>query len=267
MDRRGIGIFDSGLGGLTGAKVIAQLLPREDLIFFGDSGRNPYGGRSKEELCAFSEQNTRFLCSFGVKAILMACGSTSSNCMEYLRQRFDVPFFGVIDAACAAAAKATKNGKIGVIATEAAIRSGAYVACLSRLDASLTVIPLACPSFAAMVEQGHFREDDPVARDAVARELAPLQGSGIDTLLLGCTHYPLLSGLIAAFLGEDITQISAGAEAAHALCAYLRENGLLTDKQEEGQRRYFTSGDPKTFSDSAQSFLGHPITTERHVIA
>ena len=266
MDRRGRGIFDSGLGGLTGAKVIAGLLPREDLVFFGDSGRNPYGGRSREELCAFSEHNTRFLCSFGVKAILMACGTTSSNCLDYLKQRFDVPFFGVIDAACAAAAGTTKNGRIGVIATEAAIRSGAYETCLSALDSSLTVIPLACPGFAAMVEQGHFREDDPVAQEAVARELAPLQGSGIDTLLLGCTHYPLLSGLIAAFLGEDIMQISAGAEAAHALCAYLTENDLLTDAQEEGRRRYFTSGDPKVFTDNARSFLGHPITTERHVI-
>ena len=266
MDRRGIGIFDSGLGGLTGAKVIAELLPREDLFFFGDSLRNPYGGRSREELCAFSEQNTRFLCSFGVKAILMACGTTSSNCLDYLRRRFDVPFFGVIDAACAAAAEATKNGRIGVIATEAAIRSGAYVACLSRLDASLTVIPLPCPSFAAMVERGHFREDDPIAKQAVARELSSLRGSGIDTLLLGCTHYPLLSGLIAAFLGEDITQVSAGAEAARALCAYLRENDLLTDAQGEGRRRYFTSGDPKLFADSAESFLGRPITTERHVI-
>ena len=258
-----IGVFDSGLGGLTAMKELESLLPDEDIIYFGDSGRMPYGSRERNEICSMAEEIARFLDSRGVQAMLIACGTITTNASDYLRARFSQPFFGVVDAACRAAMAATKTGHIGVIATEASIRSGAYEAGLHSLG-DAEVIARACPSFAPAVEQGHFLPGDAIAEAAVRRELAPFSGSGIDTLLLGCTHYPLLADVISAYLGDDVALVSAGAEAAKELAAYLRDNGRLGSGS--GRREYFTSGELSVFERSAALFLGHSIAAKRHIL-
>ena len=266
MDTRAIGVLDSGIGGLTSAKVLEEILPREDIVYFGDSRRMPYGGHTREEICEMSLQGAAFLESFNVKAILLACGSISSNAADTLRAHFRTPFIGVVDSACAAAARCTETKKVGVIATPATIASGVYERGLGELDEGIAVLTHACPGFAEMVERGHFRVGDAVAEREVARELSCFLGSGIDTLLLGCTHYPLLGGVIARHLGRHIRQISAGVEAAYSLEEYLRANDMLTDSRTPGSRRWYTSGDPEGFGSSAELFLGHRIAPEQRVL-
>lgn len=266
MDTRAIGVLDSGIGGLTSAKVLEEILPREDIVYFGDSRRMPYGGHTREEICEMSLQGAAFLESFNVKAILLACGTISSTAARMLRAHFKTPFIGVVDAACAAAARSTKTKKVGVIATPPSIASGVYQRGLGELDGDITVLTRACENFAEMVEQGHFRVGDAIAEREVARELSCFRGSGIDTLLLGCTHYPLLGGVISAFLGGHIRQISAGVEAAYALREYLSENDMLTDSPGPGRRRWYTSGDTEVFGSSADMFLGHHIVPEQKIL-
>ncbi len=266
MDNRAIGVLDSGIGGLTSAKVLEEILPREDIIYFGDSRRMPYGGRTRDEICEMSLQGAAFLESFDVKAILLACGTISTNAADALRAVFKTPFIGVVDAACAAAARATRAKKIGVIATPPSIASGVYERGLAGLDGDLTVITHGCTNFAEMVEQGHFRVGDELAEREVRRELRCFLGSGIDTLLLGCTHYPLLSEVIAQYLGSEIRQISAGVEAARALAAYLRQREMLADGEGAGRRLWYTSGDTHTFGHTADIFLGHHIVPVQKIL-
>lgn len=255
MKNSAIGVFDSGLGGLTAMKELEELLPDSDIIYFGDSGRMPYGGRTKEEICRMSGQIAGFLDSLGVCAMLIACGTITTNAKNFLENRFPQPFFGVVDAACRASSSATKVKKVGVIATEASIRSGAYERELLALDREIEVVSRACPSFAPMVERGHFLPGDSLAEETVRRELAPFVDSGIDTLLLGCTHYPLLEGVISGFLGEGVRLVSAGAEAAGELAAWAVENGVSGS----GRREYYTSGSITAFESSAELFLGRSI--------
>ena len=266
MDDRAIGVFDSGLGGLTAAKVIEELLPSESIVYFGDSGRMPYGGRSVEDLRRIAVQNAAFVGSFGVKAMVVACGSMSAWAMDALRAAYpDTPFFSVEAAACDAVVAATCNRRVGVIATEASIRNRMFELGIRRRDPSIEVLPQACPSLAAIVEQGHFRPGDAVAEEAVRSELAPFVGSGIDTLLLGCTHYPLLSDIIRGFLGEEVRQISCGAETARSLAAYLQEHDMLASRTGEGERLWYTSGDTALFESGAGAFLGHSIQARQHM--
>lgn len=267
MDDRAIGLFDSGLGGLTAAKQLAELLPGEDLIYFGDSQRMPYGGRSVEELQDIAISDAAFVSSFKVKAIVVACGTMSACAMDTLRGHFPaIPFFSVENAACDAVVAATKSKRVGVIATAGSIQNGMFERGIKSRDGSIEVIAKACPSLASIVEQGHFRPGDSIAEAAVREELAVFENSGIDTLLLGCTHYPLLSDIIAQYLGEDLLQISCGAETARELAVYLRENDMLHSPGQEGQHRWFTSGDPALFAAGAGVFLGKHISAERHIL-
>ncbi len=262
MDRRAIGVFDSGLGGLTAARVLERILPYEDIIYFGDTANMPYGPRNRWEIEALAINNARFLASRGVKAILVACGTVSANAMDALRENFDIPFFGVVEAAARAAAEASRVGRVGVIATQASIKSGIYPRRLSELRAGIEIIDRACPSFVPLVESGHFRRGDSMARTAVEMELRDIKRAGVDALLLGCTHFPLLGELIADYMGEGVKLISSGAEAAASLALKLGEQGLLTDSRRPGRRQYFTSGDAETFSRSAEIFLGHRVEAE-----
>lgn len=263
MDNRPIGIFDSGLGGLTAAKRLEEIMPGEDIIYFGDSARMPYGGYDLPTLTRYAEQNARFLESKNVKAIIVACGTVTSNCIEDVAAKFDIPFFGVMRSCCSRAVRETKNGKIGVIATEATVRSGKYAAFLKSLNGNLEIISKACPSLAPLVESGHFRRGDEMAHKAIETELEVIKESGADTLLLACTHYPLLGEVIEDYLGKDVVQISSGAEAVNELREYLEKNSLLSGK-EKGNRQYYTSGDTAAFSARAEVFLSHPITALRH---
>lgn len=263
MDNRAIGVFDSGLGGLSSARVLEETLPYENIIYFGDTANMPYGPRSREDIVRLAEQNAEFLLRHEVKAILVACGTVSSNAMDELRQRFDVPFFGVIEAAAVAAAEATESGRVGLIATQASIRSGAYRRELEGLGKGLRIFESACPSFVPLVESGHFSPKDPLVRAAVEQELAGLKKDGVDTLILGCTHFPLLEGAISEFMGGDVHLISSGGEAALELAAHLHKSGQLSSSREKGERRWFTSGDTAAFARSAETFLGHAVEAEK----
>lgn len=227
----------------------------------------PYGGRSVEELQDIALSDAAFVSSFDVKAILVACGTMSACAMDSLRNAFpDVPFFSVENAACDAVVAATETRRVGVIATAGSIRNGMFERGIKSRDGRIEVIARACPSWAGMVEQGHFRPGDPIAEKAVRKDLAEFAASDIDTLLLGCTHYPLLSDIIANVLGPELRQISCGAETARALAAYLKERHMLTGRETKGRHRWFTSGDTSLFAAGAGVFLGHPIEAEQHIL-
>lgn len=262
MDARPIGIFDSGLGGLTAAKVLEEILPGENLIYFGDSANAPYGTREPEELLALALANIRFLRSFHVKAILVACGTVSSTVIGRLRAECPVPLFGVVDAPCASAAAAGAR-RVAVAATEASIRAGAFAARLREALPEAEIFSKACQSLVTTVERGHFCRGDSAAEAAVAKELAPIRDFRPDTLVLGCTHFPLLKEIIADFLGPETRLLSVGGEAAKALRDYLCRKNLLCGMV-EGERRWFTSGSLAQFSEYSEIFLGHKVRPEFH---
>ena len=256
MDQRPIGVFDSGSGGLTAVREIRSILPSENIIYFGDTSRVPYGGRSPEILLHYARQDVHFLRSFDVKALLVACGTVSTNALPVLAAESDIPILGVVEPACAAAAAATRNKKVGLIATSASVRSGAYERTLAAMDSTITVYAGACPLFVPLVENGRFRPGDTVI-ETVAREyLTPLRDTGIDTLILGCTHYPLLKKMIGDFMGSDVTLIDSGKVTAQAAAAALADLGLLNGRTEGGNAHYYVSDTPDNFDELEHRFLG-----------
>lgn len=259
MDNRPIGVFDSGLGGLTAVKALRQILPEEKLIYFGDTARVPYGGRSKETLLKYARQDVRFLRSFDLKAIVIACGTVSTTSLDTLQAENDLPIVGVVEPTCRRALLVTKNKKVGIIATLASIRSGAYEAMLRRLDPAVEIIGKPCPLFVPLVENGRFRQGD-VVIETVAREyLTPLMEAGVDTLILGCTHYPLLKDIIGEICGPGVTLIDSGAASARALRQQLAAEGQLTDRQ-QGETRFYVSDRPEDFEKLAAVFLEEPLS-------
>ena len=247
-----IGVFDSGLGGLTALRELTALLPREDIVYFGDTGRVPYGSKSPETIIRYSMQDMSFLMTFGVDAVLVACGTASSTALDALKERFSVPVFGVIDAAAEAAVRTTKNGRIGVIGTATTIKSGAFPKSIRSLDSSIETVETACPLFVHLVEDGFTAPGDEVTRAAAKRYLSPLRDSGIDTLILGCTHYPIISHAIAEVL-PGVTLISSGKAAAEKLAATVRNSGKTGG---DGIIRCFVSDAPDSFESSAHIFMG-----------
>ena len=255
MDLRPIGVFDSGLGGLTAVRELLQILPAENLIYFGDTARVPYGMRTKEELIDFCRQDVNFLRSFDLKAILIACGTATTAALPVLQAENDLPIVGVVEPAVRRALAASKNRKIGLIATQASVRSGAYEAALRQLDGEAEMISLACPKFVPLIESGHFLPGDE-AIESVAREyLVPLKETGIDTLILGCTHYPLLTEIVAAIMGPEVQLVSAGGESAYAVKQMLEEQDLLNLSRKSGETRFFVSGDVEEFTRNGSVFL------------
>ncbi len=215
-----IGVFDSGLGGLTALKELHRLTPGEELIYFGDTGRVPYGTKSAGIITKFALQDAAFLISQGVDAILVACGTVSTTALPVLRDRFAVPIIGVVEPAARAAAAATENGRIGIIGTTATIRSGAFERAVRSVSPDAELISQDCPLFVPLVESGFVGRDCSIARLACEHYLARLRQSGIDTLILGCTHYPLLAPIIAELL-PGVRLINTGEAAADALVALL----------------------------------------------
>ena len=197
MDRRALGVFDSGLGGLTAVRELRSILPSENIIYCGDTSRVPYGGRSNEILHHYARQDVSFLRSFDIKAILVACGTVSTTALPALQQENDRPIVGVVGPACRRAAAKTRNKRGGLIATAASVNSGAYERMLHQIDPEIEVVSCACPLFVPLVENGRFHRGD-IVIETVAREyLLPMKEQGLDTLILGCTHYPLLTEIIA----------------------------------------------------------------------
>lgn len=255
MDMRPIGVFDSGLGGLTAVRSLRQILPEENLIYFGDTARVPYGGRSKETLLKYARQDVRFLRSFDLKAIVIACGTVSTTSLDTLQAENDLPIVGVVEPTCRRALLVTNNKRVGIIATLASIRSGAYEATLRRLDPAVEVIGKPCPLFVPLVENGRINRGD-VVIETVAREyLEPLRATGIDTLILGCTHYPLLTGIIADIMGPGVTLVSAGEESAFELKRLLKAEDLRADEDRQGTADFYVSDRPEDFERIASVFL------------
>ena len=252
MDNRPIGIYDSGIGGLTGLKALRRLLPGEDLVFFADTGRMPYGPRPREELCRIARQDMDFLSSFGVKAILAACGTISSAACAVL-ESYPVPAYGVLLPAVEAMAALPGEKPLAVIATAASIESGQFTEPLRRRCPGREIIGLACPEFAPMIEHGHIDRSDPVLTDAVERALAPLRGKALDAVLLGCTHYGIIEDTIRDYLG-DVPLLSAADCGARALRDRLVRDGLCADR-ETGTARFFVSCETAHFDAFASKYL------------
>lgn len=259
MDRRPIGIFDSGLGGLTAAGELARLLPYETIIYFGDTGRVPYGSRSREAILKYARQDVRFLKTFNPKAIAIACGTVSSVALGELKEENELPLVGVVKPAALAAAAATKNGVVGLIGTQASVRSGAYERIIASVDQGIQVVAEACPLLVPLIEAGRIHQGDVVIETVVAEYLKPMQDAGVDTLVLGCTHYPLLKKMIAAQMGPSVTLIDSGEQCALRMAERLREGELLSPDKRPGKRQYYVSDRPAGFVSTASLFLGTQI--------
>ena len=217
MDNRAIGVFDSGLGGLTAVRRLHEIMPRESIIYFGDTGRVPYGTRGRDTIVKYTRQDIRFLLEYDLKAIVVACNTASAAALETVQGEFDLPIFGTVEPSCEKARRTTKNGRIGVICTAATARSGVYERFLKQADGALQVTTLACPLFVPLVENGRVSRGDIVIETVVREYLQPMRDAGADTLVLGCTHYPLLHDVIADFMGAGVALIDSGAEAANAV--------------------------------------------------
>jgi len=250
-----IGVFDSGLGGLTAVARLMELLPGEDIIYLGDTGRVPYGGRSRETIIKYARQDIGFLMAQDIKAVLVACGTVSTTALEIVAEECAVPVCGVVEPTVARAATVTRNGKIGLIGTVASIRSNAYKRRLGEIAPEAAVYSAACPLLVPLVENGRIRPGDIVIETVVRDYLAPLKEAGIDTLILGCTHYPLLSPVISAFMGPETTLINSGGAAAEYMAAALGEMGLLRADGQAGTYRYYVSDSTEGFSKEASAFL------------
>ncbi len=265
MDDRPIGVFDSGLGGLTVVRWLLELMPGENIIYFGDTGRVPYGTRSENTIRRYTREDTAFLLSKGVKHIIAACGTVSSVAREEL-ESLPIPAFGVVEATAAAAAATTANGRIGILGTAATVRSGSFVRALKGLDPACTVTAVPCPLFVSLVENGWIDPSDEVAAAVARRYLEPIKAAGVDTLILGCTHFPLLSPILQRELGDNVTLIDSGKETAIRCAALLRERGA-TAVRRNGQCRFFVSDRPEGFARVAEIFLGRSVKEEVETIS
>lgn len=251
MDNRAIGFFDSGLGGLTAVRALRALLPEENIVYFADTARMPYGARPADMLRRMARQDLDFVASKGVKCILAACGTVSSTAPDVLGG-YPVRTFNVLESTVREAVREL-DGPIGVIATAASIRSGAFKTALERACPGVEVVPVACPDFVPLIEAGHHEPDDAALMAAVAAYLDPIRARGARALILGCTHYGLIETPIRRYLGGDVRLIEASACAARELAAWLRERDLCGGS---GEARYYSSGSPAEFSRLCALFLG-----------
>ncbi|MBR4173315.1 MAG: glutamate racemase [Clostridia bacterium] len=258
MDNRYVGVFDSGLGGLTAVKQIMQELPNESIVYFGDTGRVPYGSRSKETIIKYSKNDINFLLNQDVKVIVVACGTVSSVALPEIKDSVSIPLLGVLEAASLAAISATKNNKVGIIGTKGTIKSGAYEKFISEKAPYITTYSEACPLFVPLVENGHF--DTMVAELVTEEYLTQIKESGVDTLILGCTHYPLLKKTIARFMGEGVTLIDAGAEVSKMLKRMLERENMLAEAPNFEQYKYFVSDDIAGFESLGGMFLEQTLS-------
>ncbi len=259
MDNRPIGVFDSGLGGLTAVKELRLLLPEEDIVYFGDTGRVPYGTRSRETILHYAAQDIAFLQQKQVKMVIAACGTVSSVLPEETAKAFPFPYTGVVAPASIAAAAATKNGKIGAIGTTATIRSRSYERAIKALSPEAEVTGVACPLFVPLVENGYIARDNEVTRLVARDYLTPLKEAKVDTLILGCTHFPIIRGIVEDVMGKGVALIDPGAETAHCAADTLRRAGMLHETGHTGRCSFYVSDDIDGFADAALLFLGQRV--------
>lgn len=264
MDNRPIGVFDSGLGGLTVVRQLLAELPEEQIIYFGDTGRVPYGTRSPETVSRYTAEDCRFLRRFDVKMIIAACGTASSVASGVLKA-LPLPAIGVVEPAAKAAAGASQSGRIGVIGTTATVRTDAFGRSVHMHAPNAQVFSRACTLFVPLVENGWIAPDDEVAVATAKRYLAPLKQANIDTLIMGCTHFPLLAPILSEVLGSGVTLIDAGREAAVAARELLTKRDMLRESG-EGHCRFFVSDRPQGFADVAEMFLGRDVHNDVETI-
>jgi len=260
MDARPIGVFDSGLGGLTTVKKLMELLPGEDIIYLGDTGRVPYGSRSRETIVKYARQDAAFLAGFDIKAMVIACNTVCSAAYDILEHAYDVPVYEVVSTPSRAAAALTENWKIGVIGTAATISSGAYEAALKKAKPELMIYSVPCPLFVPLAENGRTGADD-IAAVAIAEDyLSALREWDIDTLILGCTHYPLLRGVITKVIGPEVKLVDSGAETARVVASDIRSKELLSPGSTDVTIKYFVTDGVEGFSKLASRFLESEVS-------
>ena len=257
-DNRPIGVFDSGLGGLTVVRELVKLMPNEDIVYFGDTGRVPYGTKSNETIIKYTKQDENFLLSRGVKLIVAACGTVSSVAYS-TKELLPVPFVEVVSHAAKRAVEATKNKKVGVIGTPATVKSDSYKKRMLALCPDVEVYQEPCPILVPLVEAGWIDRNDPVTVASVARYLKPLKEKNVDVLIMGCTHYPVLTNIIGDYMGEGVTLVNTGEYTAKAVLEYMNENDMLNNKTTLGVRNYFVSDTTTAFSTTASILLGHDV--------
>lgn len=257
-----IGVFDSGVGGLTVAKEIMKQLPGESIVYFGDTARVPYGSKSKATVTGYTRQIIRFLLSKNVKAIVIACNTASAFALETVQKETQVPIIGVVKPGSRMAASTTKNGNIGIIATEGTIRSEIYKECLHDLNPNLSVYAKACPLFVPLVEEGWV--NDPVTFEIAKRYISELQTYEIDTLVLGCTHYPLLRDIIKKVVGDQVTLVNPALETATTLKELLNKSDMMSLKTSANHTFYVSDG-AKKFRAFANSILPCEVVETKDV--
>ncbi|HEY7875011.1 MAG TPA: glutamate racemase [Actinomycetota bacterium] len=255
-------MFDSGVGGLTVARAVIDQLPDEDLVYFGDTARCPYGPRSAQEVRAFALEIMDVLVAEDVKLVVVACNAAASAALHQARHRYDVPIISVIEPGIRAGLVATRNRRLGVIGTEVTISSGSYDDALASTRANVKLVSKACPRFVEFVERGDTTSDE-LFRVAEAY-LAPLRDAGVDTVILGCTHYPLLSGVIQYVMGKEVVLISSAEATATEVVAKLREDDMLNPGTTPGTHRFISSSKGGPWSDLGLRFLGPEFTNVEH---
>ena len=266
MDRNApIGVFDSGIGGLTVAREIMRQMPQERIVYFGDTARVPYGSKSKDTVIRYSSQIVHFLREQNVKAIVIACNTASAFALEAVQDKLDIPVLGVIEAGARVAAEETKNKRVGVIGTVGTVGSGIHESYLKRLNPEITVIGKACPLFVPLVEEGWLH--DPVTVEVASRYLQELKDEQVDTLILGCTHYPLIRSTIQEVMGEKVRLVNPAYETALELKSLLTKMDLLStgEQQAEFPYRFYVSDLADEFKEFANSILPYDVTMTRKI--
>lgn len=253
MTKAPIGVFDSGVGGLTVVKEIMNQIPGETIIYFGDTARLPYGSKSKKTIITYTRQIVRFLMRKGVKAIVIACNTASAFALETIKDEIDIPIIGVVKPGAKVAARTTLNGKVGVIGTEGTIQSGIYNRFLSKTNPKVTVFGKAFPLFVPLVEEGLI--DDPITFEMARRYIGELLDKDIDTLVLGCTHYPLLRETIRKVVGDEIFLVNPAYETAKCLAAVLTEHNLRNDTTQALNHKFYVSDGAEKFKRFANTIL------------
>jgi glutamate racemase len=251
---KAIGIFDSGVGGLTVLGEIMRTLPQEDTIYLGDTARFPYGTKSPETVIRFARQIASFLVKKDIKLLVVACNTASAAALDVLQAEFPIPVVGVIEPGALQAVSVTRNGKIGVIGTSGTIRSSAYTKAIKQINPDIEVVTTACPMFVPLAEEGWW--DNEVARLTAATYLQDMKAHGIDTLVLGCTHYPLLKGIISEVMGDGVKLVDSAEEAARVVRDILAAKGETRPEQEKGNHHFFVTDVPAGFIRVGNRFLG-----------
>ncbi len=266
MDRNApIGVFDSGVGGLTVARELMRQMPEERLVYFGDTARLPYGSKSQETVIRYSRQILRFLQTKGVKAIVIACNTASAYALETVEKEMDIPVIGVVNAGARTAVNATRNGKIGVIGTEGTISSGIYTNVMQRMKPDIEVTGKSCPLFVPLVEEGLLH--DSVTDEIASRYLSVLKGRYIDTLVLGCTHYPLLRSTLGRLMGSEVTLVNPAYETAIELKKLLKEQNMDCDPDTMTGEKYefYVSDLAEKFTAFATSILPNEVKETKKI--